>query len=370
MKIMKKIFIAITLLMASITSSFAQEAAQPAMSDMQRISLGTLVDETRVPSNAKRLLSQRLEQVISKNGLGSSKGNRFVLAASITELGKETTQTAPIMYIVHLSVNLVIGDAVEGTKFAATSIEVKGLGASESKAYTEALKGIKTTDPILKGFITQGKDRILKYYETNCDFIMKEANTLADQKEYDKAISMLVQVPNICTDCYNKVMDASVEIYKRKIENDCQVNISNAKAAIAANQWDEAIKFLAGYTPDIPCYSEVGALVKEIQDHRCADALARAEAAWANRDAAGAAEWLAEVSADSKCYADAKNLQKKIGDNLDAVAKQEWDFKVKQHQDAVDIEKMSIQAVRDIGVAYAENQPAVVYNTEIYSLWW
>ena len=359
---MKKLFAAI-LLMATFTSSFAQVQAEPEMSDASRICLSTLVDP-KVPTTAHKMLTNRLEQIIMKNGLAGSKNQRFVLGASVTELGKETTQTAPIMYIVHLSINFIIGDAMDGTKFAAASMEVKGLGASEGKAYTDALKKIKTTDPIFKGFIAKGKESIVKYFESNCEFIIKEAYTLADRKEYDKAIATLIQVPNVCVDCYNRVMDASVEIYKRKIENDCQVNISNAKAAMAANQWDEAIKFLAGYTPDIPCYSEVGVLVKEIQDHRCADALARAEAAWASRDAAGAAQWLAEVSADSKCYADAQKLQKAVGDNLDAVAKQEWEFKLNQHQDEVDIEKMSIQAVRDIGVAWAENQPAYVYH------WW
>jgi hypothetical protein len=365
---MKKLFAAI-LLMATFTSSFAQVQAEPEMSDASRICLSTLVDP-KVPTTAHKMLTNRLEQIIMKNGLAGSKNQRFVLGASVTELGKETTQTAPIMYIVNLSINFVIGDAVDGTKFAAASMEVNGIGSSENKAYTDALKKIKTTDPIFKGFIAKGKESIIKYFESNCEFIMKEASTLADQKEYDKAISMLMQVPNICVDCYNRVMDASVEIYKRKIENDCQINISNAKAAMAANQWDEAIKFLAGYTPDIPCYSEVGVLVKEIQDHRCADALARAEAAWASRDAAGAAQWLAEVSADSKCYADAQKLQKAVGDNLDAVAKQEWEFKLKQHQDEVNLEKMSIQAIRDIGVAYAENQPTYVYNTTVYDLWW
>ena len=60
--------------------------------------------------------------------------------------------------------------------------------------------------------------------------------------------------------------------------------------------------------------------------------------------------------------------QKDIADNLDEQARKEWDFKVRQHRDEVSIAKASIRAVRDIGVAYAENQPAVVYHT--YGWWW
>jgi hypothetical protein len=42
---------------------------------------------------------------------------------------------------------------------------------------------------------------------------------------------------------------------------------------------------------------------------------------------------------------------------------------LKEQKDSVDIEKATIKAARDIGVAYGENQPDVVYETAVY-LWW
>jgi hypothetical protein len=46
----------------------------------------------------------------------------------------------------------------------------------------------------------------------------------------------------------------------------------------------------------------------------------------------------------------------------------EWNFKLKQQQDDVDITKATINAVRDIGVAYGNGQPkTIVYNTRG---WW
>ena len=51
------------------------------------------------------------------------------------------------------------------------------------------------------------------------------------------------------------------------------------------------------------------------------------------------------------------------------IDQREWDFKLKEQQDVVDLEKATIQAARDIGVAYGENQPDVVYETAIY-YWW
>ena len=46
--------------------------------------------------------------------------------------------------------------------------------------------------------------------------------------------------------------------------------------------------------------------------------------------------------------------------------KREWDFMLKQQQDEVDLEKASIKAIRDIGVAYGENQQPTTYNV----VWW
>lgn len=365
---MKKISILALAGVLGIVSLNAQ-APTTAQLDASRICLSTYIPES-IPANAKRILSQRLDQVVMKNGLGGSKNQRFIVTANAVELGKETTATAPIMYIINLSVNFVLGDGVEGTKFAATSMEVQGIGPSEAKAYADALKKIKVTNPIFKDFINTGKERIIDYYAKNCNFLLKEAQALADKKEFDQAISNLVQVPDVCEECYNLAMDKSVEIYKQKIEHDCQANVTNAKAEIAKNNWDGALQFLYGYTPDMGCYPEVEKLIVEIQDHRCADALARAQAAWASRDAQGAAEWLAEVSADSKCYSEAQKLQKDIAANLDEKDKREWEFKLKQHQDEVDITKASIKAVRDVGVAYAENQPSVIYNTVAINSWW
>ena len=52
-------------------------------------------------------------------------------------------------------------------------------------------------------------------------------------------------------------MELGVKIYKAKAENECQLNISKAKALIAQNNWDEAANYLSNYTPDMSCYAEI-----------------------------------------------------------------------------------------------------------------
>ena len=362
---MKKLFLICAIALLGMPM-FAQNDKGKA-DDEAHIVLTPYIDaELGFNAQVAKLLLNKMNQILSKQGLGGMPGQRFIITANIDVLGEDVIVTTKEMYQLELGINFVIADGIEGIKFAATTVPAKGLGETKAQAYIDALKKISPTNSAFKPFITQGKTRIIEYYNSQCDFIMKEALAKADRKEYDEAISMVVSVPSICKECFDKGQEVSVEIYKRKIENDCQLNINQAKAAIAGNNWDEALGYLALYTPDLQCYPEVAKLMKEIQDHRCADALARAQGAWAARNAEEAASWLAEVSADSKCYPDAQALQKSIGDKMDADEKRNWDFMVQQHKDNVDIQKQAIKAARDVGVAYGEHQQPS-YNTVV--LW-
>ena len=68
---------------------------------------------------------------------------------------------------------------MEGIKFASFSATVKGVGENETKAYMSALKNLKTNDPNYQDFIEKAKNKIVEYYNSKCDFIIKEAKALA-----------------------------------------------------------------------------------------------------------------------------------------------------------------------------------------------
>jgi hypothetical protein len=272
-------------------------------------------------ATASQALQKRLDRIVTKNGVGGSALNqRFILTASAVELTKDITPTEPPIYSYTLEINFVIGDVITGTKFAATSIERKGSGKSETKAYMKAIKSISPRSKKYNDFLEEAKTKIMEYYNANCDIVLKEASALGDQKKYDEAIAKLVAVPDVCKECYDKAMDQSTLIYKAKMENECQQNISQAKASIATDDWEGAASFIAGYTPDLACYTQVEGILILIKDHKCAKALGKAQAAWANRDSREASAFLAEIPTDSKCATDAKVMHKEINDHICAKA--------------------------------------------------
>jgi hypothetical protein len=67
------------------------------------------------------------------------------------------------MTALSMSITFFIGDGVEGTKFSSYTIETKGVGNSDTKAYLSAFKNIRVNDPGYAQFLETGKKKIIEY---------------------------------------------------------------------------------------------------------------------------------------------------------------------------------------------------------------
>lgn len=362
--------ITLLILLFACVDSFAQNT-KGKVDDLGRIVLNTYISEhiEGLPSAANRMLSGKLSQIASYNGIGGSSINsRFIITPNITVLTKDITTTAPVMIALTLEVTFYIGDGIDGQLFTSTSLEFKGVGKTETKAYVSAIKRINPKHPELKSFVDRGKTEIIEYYNTQCDLLQKEALAKADRKDYDEAILSLLAIPEVCKECYDTSQDLTASVYKMKMDNECAQNIQLAKVAQTNGNWDEAALHLASILPDVSCYNDAQLLLKDIEDNRCAEALGKAKGAWALMDAHTASLCLSEISASSACYTEAIALGTEIKTKLRDDENKEWEFKLKQAQDAVDIKKASIAASHAIGVAQANNPPDTV-NYKVTS-WW
>lgn len=309
-----------------INSTLIAQNKKGKSDDLGRIVLNAYVSNQieGLPSSAHRMLTSKLAQVASSNGIGGSTLNpRFILTPNITVLTKNLTATAPPMVALGLEITFYIGDGIEGILFANRSIEVKGVGTNETKAYIAAIKQIKSGNPDLKALIEEGKAKIIEYYNSKCDFIIKDAQVLESQNKYEEAILKLTSVPDVCKECYDKCADAVGPIFQKQIDMDCQLNLAEAK-----NSWNAS------------------------QDSKAAEK---------------ASKYLAKINPNAACFNDVKKLSNQIANRIKELDQREWDFKLKVQQDDVDIDKAIVKAARDIGVAYGNNQPKTVYNVKG---WW
>lgn len=318
---MKKIFfIVLAFIVAGYTTKAQNSAGK--MDDKGRLALTAWVPEQieGMPEASRKNLENKLKQIITANGMsGSPYSSRFIITANVTVVSKDLTSTAPPMQAYTLDVTFYIGDGFEGKSFASYTTTVKGVDANETKAYNSALKGIKTNDPGYQAFIEKGKNKIIEYYNSQCDFIIKDAKTLESQNKFDEAIWKLTSVPDVCADCYNKCMDAVAPIFKKKIDYDCKVKLAEANNVWAASQnYDGA--------------SSAGAI-------------------------------LSTIDPEAACYKEAKDLSAKMAKRVLEIDKREWNLTWEQE---VGLERDRIKAYRDIGVAYGNNQPQ---NVTYKSLW-
>ncbi|HOZ14101.1 MAG TPA: hypothetical protein PK784_04895 [Tenuifilaceae bacterium] len=276
--------------------------------DLGRIALAAIVPDQAegIPQSARQLLANKMEQIAVQNGLGAAASNpRFCIVPVVNVLSKEITPTAPPMQALNLDVTFYIVDAASQTIFSQTNIQVKGVGQTEDKAYMQALKNLNVKAGQFKGFVESGKEKILEYYNSQCDVVLKGAQALAGQKKYEESLFTLLSVPDVCRECFDKSMDLSVDIYKQYANYKCTEYMSGAKAAWANMNADKAAEFLGKITPDMECYEQAVKLTDEITQKQLAD-----------------------------------------GANV-------WQFKMKQYDDSVEKEKMMIQAGKEVAVSWA-----------------
>lgn len=311
---MYKITLAVCLV-AGVISVVSGQPSSASDIDGQRIVLTAYIpDNPALPTAGNTLLAARMDQILTRHGLGgTSSSSQFVLVARPLVLDKQITGTAPPRHVYSLQISFFVGDGVGGILFSSTSLALKGVGDTEEKAYLAALRNLNPQDERFNQLLELGKEKIIAHYEAQCPFILKKAQSLAARQEYDAALALLSEVPTVSSACFDSAQQISVRVFNAKWERECQQHITAAKALIAEGNWDEAARPLIWCTPDMSCYPEVDKILKEISAH---------------------SQFLEKWQRDK-------------------VAKE------------FDLERARVQAIRDIGVAYGQNQPRqIIYHVD------
>ena len=316
---MKKILVILVL-----TSTFFYGNAQVTLDDFGRIVLNTYLPENLdIPQEAKNVLLTKLNQITSNNGMGGSQVNpRFIITANITIGTKDIIPGPPQMIAQNIDITLFVGDAITNTIFSNTTLSLKGVGTNENKAFIEAFKTINPKNKDVLSFLEEGKNKIINYYTSNCDFIIKEASTLSDQFKFNEAIYKLMMVPNVCKECYFKAKDAATIIFNKKIESDCTEKLKEAKLIWAADP------------------TEIGAL--------------KASAIMIN------------IIPSDNCKTEINKLSIEIKNKLQLEQKKKYDFDMLEMQKRYNTEQKIIDAQKQIALEQARNQTKTITYNNIY----
>ncbi len=323
---------------------------QVKLDDFGRIILNVyLPDNAGIPAESQKLLLNKLNQIVTNNGIGGSSANpRFIITAIVNVGTKDAIAGPPQMIAQNLDITFFIGDAFKNTKFSNVTISLKGVGTNENKSFIEAIKTINPKNKEIVTFIEEGKNKIIEYYTTNCDFIIKDAQTMVKQEKFDEAIYALSLVPDVCQQCYYKCLDTLAVINQKKIDLDGARKLNEAKIIWTSNM-----------NP---------------------------------KGAEKAGDILNTIDVNAACQIDARKLISSIDSKLKADEKAKWEFKLKQYEDKIaaqkeqvriaeekekhddvarekqsarnhELDKLRVNAYREVAVEQARNQPkTVTYN--------
>lgn len=327
--------------------------AQVKLDDFGRIILNTyLPDNNSIPAEAKKALETKLSQITTNNGMGGSSANpRFIITAILNVTTKDIVPGPPQMITQNIEVTLFVGDAITNTAFSNTIISVKGVGTNENKALIDAIKNINPKNKEITAFLEEGKNKIINYYSTNCEFIIKDAQTSVKQENYDDAIYQLSLVPDVCQDCYFKCLDILASIYQQKIDADCKLIMNEAKVAWSASQSPEGAEkagnLLSAIKPLASCQKELSSFVKSIESKLKADEKSR---------------WQFKM----KQYQDQVDYQKEQMRIAEEKGKRDDTYRENQSQRNLELDKIRVNSYREIAVEQAKNQPKTVTYNNIF----
>lgn len=215
------------------------------------------------------------------------------------------------VFLATTELSLFIKQVDNNVVFSSCSKQIKGTGKNKEAAITSAISSIPINDPQFKAFIEKGKSQILKYYELKCSDIMLKAESLVKTQAYEEAIGLLMTVPDAAS-CYPEVLTKAVDAFKAYQNQRCKEDIQSAKAALEANDYHLSLALLSRIDPSSPCAGE------------------------------------------------SLSIMKAAGSKVDVEEKKNWDFAMRVYSDSVSLEKMRINAVKEIAVAYYQSLPSTV----------
>ena len=241
------------------------------LDDVGRMAINVQRPNNRtIPAEALDQLEDKMHQIITTAGISDNAINRrFALTATVSVLKKDIINGSPARESQTLDIAFYVKDVIDGKEYGHATLSSVGVGLNENKAFIMAFSNIKPGNPRLQKMIEDSKELIVAYYRTNIDNIIADAYVQVQQGNYDKALYLITQVPDVCIDCTQKCRAATIDIYQKKIDSAGEKLLLQAKAAWNAepnaNGAVKASRYLARIDLLAACQPQADAIMEEMK---------------------------------------------------------------------------------------------------------
>jgi hypothetical protein len=302
------------------TRSTKEAISNPSNDHFNKIALSVVLpeyDEVLTPSQLSKIRSKVI-RIAAKHGVSAEGYNHnFIIEAKLELYEEHVIQGLERMYSLDVEFFLQVKQVGNNKIFAANSINIMGIGSSKKSAFNNAIKKIPINNASYKQFIETAKRKILSHYESKCEDIISSALSSAATNNYLEAIGTLYSIPDDVSSCHSKLRTTLIEIYKSYQSHQCKSLLLKAQAYKSQKNYKEALRMIAFIDPTSSCFNTAISLAQEIES------------------------------------------------KVEIEERKKWDFRLKQYNNAVELEKIRIGAIVKIAQAYYSQEPdktTILYN--------
>jgi hypothetical protein len=193
----------------------------------------------------KNLLKNRLNQVISKAGIASTDAlTPFVLMADIQVTDKAVALNANAVQAIEYTCSFMFCDLLNKKIFSTAEIQIKGVGETEQKAMMQAIKSINGNNTKISVMLERGKERLMEFYNTECETIMEQVEQLKNQGNQLLAFAALANIPEVARECYDRSNEQLGQLYMDVSRNNCIEREAQLKMMLERGEKEKAKELL------------------------------------------------------------------------------------------------------------------------------
>lgn len=295
------------------------EQAQEQGSKLSAISLAVVLphNSDRLSADQLSKLESKITSLVAESGLAASDySQNFVIYPKFEIYNTQESRGGMRNIVVtDCSLSLFIKQVNTNNIFSSYTKKIQGSGFTREESIANALSQIDPGDEAAATFIKKAKEKIISYYNQNCDVILQKAERERVQKKYESALSVLLTIPEEAQGCFTKAQSKIQAVFKESQTYMCKQYLQKAKASAASNYYDDALRYLSWIDPTVNCGSE------------------------------------------------AKTLLNSISKEVDADKKKEWDLVFKAYDGAIEVEKARAQAMNSMASYWlTQHSSAVTYD--------
>lgn len=287
-----------------------------AQSEVPPIALTLYDTEVKELSETQSAMAGRkITLLLDRYGyIASQSGHNFGIFPKFNVYDEAVMEGLTNITALKIEFSLVAKQVSNGLVVSSCAQIITGSGTTREAAMTNALSNIPTQGKQYEQFFTALGQKINAYYTQNCESIRSEANALAKRREFAAALNTLGQIPREAGDCFDQVQQQMAGLFAEFQKDRCQRMVQAATAEIAAMRYQSALDILALVDPNSTCRNESLKLIRE------------------------------------------------IGPKVNEQHRERWAFMQKAYSDQIALEKLRIEAYREIAKAYYGKSDTLIYT--------